>query len=185
MRAVIIIILGIILLAHPWNMKSDGLEHISGEREGQMKESDAGTMGEKMSGYDFDSFPNVTISGIDISSLNEDELAVLHAQAEYCQAMTDADTDAMRNLVSEDMVYTHMSGMKQSREEYFADVESGRLRYYTIGIEDPVISVDGDKGMITYTSVLNADAYGAIGTYRIKGTHHYDLRDGRWILVSR
>ena len=49
MRAVIIIILGIILLAHPWNMKSDGLEHISGEREGQMKESDPGTMGEKMS----------------------------------------------------------------------------------------------------------------------------------------
>ena len=26
----------------------------------------------------------------------------------------------------------------------------GRLRYYTIGIKDPVISVDGDKGMITY-----------------------------------
>ena len=28
MRAVIIIILGIILLAHPWNMKSDRLEHL-------------------------------------------------------------------------------------------------------------------------------------------------------------
>ena len=27
MRAVIIIILGIILLAHPWNMKSNRLEH--------------------------------------------------------------------------------------------------------------------------------------------------------------
>ena len=118
MRAVIIIILGIILLAYPWNMKSDGLEHISGERGGQMKESDAGTMGEKMSGYDFDSFPNVTISGIDISSLSEDELSVLHAQAGYCQAMTDADTDAMCNLVSEDMVYTVSADERYRKQEF-------------------------------------------------------------------
>lgn len=113
------------------------------------------------------------------------ELSVLYAQARYCQAMTDADIDTMRELVSEDMVFTHMSGRKQTREEYFADVADGSLNYFTIGIENPVIEADGDKARITYTSVLNADAYGARGTYRIKGTHHYALRDGSWILVNR
>ena len=112
------------------------------------------------------------------------ELSVLYAQARYCQAMTDADIDTMRELVSEDMVFTHMSGRKQTREEYFADVADGSLNYFTIGIENPVIEADGDKARITYTSVLNADAYGARGTYRIKGTHHYALRDGCWILAN-
>ncbi len=99
--------------------------------------------------------------------------------------MTDADIDTMRELVSEDMIYTHMSGMQQTREEYFADITDGSLRYYTIGIADPVIRADGDRGSITYTSVLNANAYGARGTYRMKGTHNYELREGGWIAVNR
>ncbi len=37
-------------------------------------------------------------------------------------SMTDADIDTLRVLVSEDMTYTHMSGMTQTREEYFADI---------------------------------------------------------------
>ena len=135
--------------------------------------------------YDFEQFLNVNITGIDISSLSEEEQAVLYAQARYCQAMTDTDIDTMRELVSEDMVFTHMSGMRQTREEYFADVADGSLNYFTIGIADPVIKADGDKAQITYTSVLSADAYGARGTYRMKGTHHYEKRDGAWIAVNR
>ena len=135
--------------------------------------------------YDFTLFTNVRITGIDLSSLSEDELAILYAQARYCQAMTEADVDTMRELVSSDMTFTHMSGLQQTREEYFADVADGSLRYYTIGMADPVIHVDGDRAQITYTSVLNADAYGARGTFRIKGTHYYERRDGAWIAVNR
>ena len=40
-------------------------------------------------------YGNVNITGIDLSSLNEEELAVLYALARYCQAMTDADIDTM------------------------------------------------------------------------------------------
>ena len=138
-----------------------------------------------MSGYRFDDFKNVEITGIDISSLNDDELSVLYTQARYCQAMTDADIDTMREIVSEDMIFTHMSGRQQTREEYFADIEKGRLNYFTIGIENPVIEINGDTASITYTSVLNANAYGARGTYRMSGTHHYERRDGEWIAVNR
>ena len=99
--------------------------------------------------------------------------------------MTDADIDTLRELVSEDMIYVHMSGMKQTREEYFADIADGDLCYYAIGIADPVIKTEGNRGSIAYTSVLNARAYGARGTYRMKGTHFYELREGSWIEVSK
>ena len=140
---------------------------------------------ETMSKYDFTEFPDVTITGTDISSLNEEELAILYAQTRYCQAMTDADIDALRELVAEDRIYTHMSGRQQTREEYFADIAEGDLRYFTIGIADPVLRADGEKGSITCTSVLIANAYGARGTYRMKGTHYYERREGRWIAVNK
>ena len=130
-------------------------------------------------------YTNIEVRGIDIDSLTEEQMEILLLQAQYCQAMTDADTDTMRELVSEDMTYTHMSGKTQTREEYFADIEKGRLNYYTIGIENPVIEVDGDTATIEYTSVLNANAYGARGTFRMSGIHHYEKRDGSWILVNR
>ena len=137
-----------------------------------------------MNEFDFSRFGNVTVTGTDINSLSKEDLSVLYRQAEYCQAMTDADIDKLREIVSEDMMFTHMSGLKQTREEYFADIADGSLNYFTIGIENPVIEVDGDKATITFTSVLNANAYGASGTFRMKGTHHYESRDGKWTIVN-
>lgn len=138
----------------------------------------------KMAEYDFSAFTNVELTGADLSAMSEEETAVLYQQAKYCQAMTDADTDTMGELVSEDMVFTHMSGRQQTRDEYFADVEDGSLRYFTIGIDSPVVEVDGDVASVTYTSVLNANAYGARGTYRMKGTHWFEKRNGDWISVN-
>ena len=151
----------------------------SGQAVPESEEGATSTMG-----YDFGEFPNVSITGIDLASLSDEELAVLYAQAKYCQAMTDADIEVMRELVSEDKTFTHMSGLQQTREEYFADVADGSLNYFTIGIADPVIMVDGDIAQLTYTSVLNANAYGARGTFHMKGTHHYEKRDGAWIIVN-
>ncbi len=64
-------------------------------------------------------YTNIEVSGIDIDSLTDEQMEILLLQTQYCQAMTDADTDAMRELVSEDMTYTHMSGKTQTREEYY------------------------------------------------------------------
>lgn len=147
--------------------------------------SPTGSEGEnEMAEYDFSDFTNVELTGADLSDWNKEELSVLYQQARYCQAMTDADTDTMGEIASEDMVFTHMSGRQQTREEYFADVRDGSLRYFTIGIENPAAEVNGDLASITYTSVLNADAYGARGTYRMQGTHWFEKRDGSWRAVN-
>ena len=141
--------------------------------------------GDEMQNYDFSQFTNVEITGIDLSALTDEQLSVLYRQARYCQAMTEADTETMAELVAEDVTFTHMSGRTQTREEYFSDIEDGSLRYYTIGIENPTIEVEGDNASITYTSVLNANAYGAQGTYRMQGTHRFEKIDGEWMSTNR
>ena len=135
--------------------------------------------------YDFSAFTNVTLTGVDLAALNDDELSALYQAARYCQAMTEADIDTMRQIVSEDMKFVHMSGMTQTREEYFADVAGGQLTYYAIGMEDPTVEVDGDLAAVTYTAALTANAYGAKGTFRMKGTHWYQRIDSEWIAVNR
>lgn len=82
----------------------------------------------------FDEFDKVNIAGIDVASLDEYRKEILYHQARYCQAMADADIDTLRELVSEDKTFTHMSGKTQTRDEYFADIQSGKLDYHTVGI---------------------------------------------------
>ena len=143
--------------------------------------SDDGT---DITDFDFLAFSNVELTGIDTSELRVEEKEVLYQQARYCQSMTEADTQTMREITSPDMIFSHMSGRQQTREEYLADIANGNLQYYTIGIENPVVNINGSYASVTYTSVLNANAYGARGTYRIDGTHWYENRNGNWIACN-
>ena len=133
---------------------------------------------------DFSVFNNVEVTGIDLSEWSADERAVLYQQARYCQAMTEADTETMTEITSPDMIFTHMSGRTQTREEYFADIADGNLQYFMIGIENPTVHINGSYASVSYTSVLNANAYGARGTYRIDGTHWYEKQDENWIACN-
>ena len=137
-----------------------------------------------MTDFDFSVFNNVEITGINTSELSADEQSVLYQQARYCQAMTEADTETMREITSPDMIFTHMSGRQQTREEYFTDIADGNLQYFTIGIENPVVNINGSYASVSYTSVLNANAYGARGTYRIDGTHWYEKQNENWIACN-
>lgn len=134
--------------------------------------------------YDFADFSNVELINANLDSMSNEQLEILYLQAKYCQAMTDADTDTMRELTAENKTFTHMSGRTQTRDEYFADVKNGSLRYFTIGIDSPVVTVSGNTATVAYTSVLDANAYGAKGVYRISGTHYYEKQNGKWIAVN-
>lgn len=129
---------------------------------------------------DFNILKNVKITGIDIDSLTDEEENILYTQSRYCQAMVDADIDTLKSIVSPDVTFTHMSGMIQTRDEYFEDIKEGRLNYYNIGIESPVIKINGNTATIEYTSVLDANAYGAKGVYRMHGKHKFRRIDKIW-----
>ena len=137
-----------------------------------------------MTDFDFSVFDNVEITGINVSELSAEEQAVLYQQARYCQAMTEADTETMMEITSSDMIFTHMSGRQQTRDEYFADIEDGDLQYFTIGIENPVVNISDNYASVSYTSALNANAYGARGTYRIDGIHWYEKQGEHWIVCN-
>ena len=159
----------------------DFMKHFRRNKQGEIVEISEET---DMKKIDFSDFSNVELIGADLDGMSNNQLAVLYQQARYCQAMTDADINTLRQLVSEDTTFTHMSGRQQTREEYFADIENGNLQYFTIGIDSPTVTVNGDTASITFTSVLNANAYGARGTYRMNGTHHWEKRGDKWVVAA-
>ena len=113
-----------------------------------------------------------------INLQGDTQMTITLAEKEGENKMAEYDFSAFTNV---ELTGADLSAMS---DEYFANVEDGSLRYFTIGIDSPVVEVDGDVASVTYTSVLNANAYGARGTYRMKGTYWFEKRDGDWISVN-
>lgn len=103
----------------------------------------------------------------------------------YYDAMENADIDTMSKYIADDATFTHMSGLTQTKDEYLADIASGELDYINISQEDVVITVEGDRATVSHTSVMEANAYGAYGTYRMGGTSHLVKQNGLWVRGKR
>ena len=84
--------------------------------------------------------------------------------------MTDFDFSVFNNV---EIIGINVSELSEEEQDVF-----------TIGIENPVVNISDNYTSVSYTSVLNANAYGARGTYRIDGTHWYEKQGENWIACN-
>ena len=96
-----------------------------------------------------------------MSSDSVEEEIVLNRYKEMEQAMVDKDIDTLNEIVKDGTTFTHMSGKTQTKQEYFDDIKNGRLDYQSYKIENPEVTIDGNKAILTARVSLTANAYGA------------------------
>jgi hypothetical protein len=63
------------------------------------------------------------------------ELEVHDLDAHRFRAMTEADLPALERVLSNDLVYTHASGWRQSKAEFLASLRTGELVYHSFASE--------------------------------------------------
>ena len=118
------------------------------------------------------------------NNLSCEEQEVLNRYKEMQQAMEDKNIEKLREIVKEDTTFTHMSGRTQTREEYFADIESKALDYQSYTIENPVVTIDGNKAVLKARVTLTANAYGAQGSYPFNVNAHFEKINNEWLYTN-
>ena len=113
--------------------------------------------------------------------MTNEEKAVLAAFEKMQQAMIDKDVETMLSLVTEDKTFTHMSGLKQTKEEFFGEIADGTLNYYKYVIHDPAVTIDGDKALLTGRTTLTAKVYGMSGSWTLPTNARFIKIGGKWI----
>ncbi len=119
------------------------------------------------------------------SNLNKaytgEEAEVLAVYEAIQQAMIDKDIGTLDRLYLDGTVFTHMSGKKQTKSEFFGEIEDGTLNYFAYGIRDLKITVDGSEAALTASVSLTAKVYGAAGTWTLPVSVRFTRIDGQWI----
>ena len=119
-----------------------------------------------------------------VNNLSSEEQEILNRYKEMQQAMVDKDIKKLREIVKDDTTFTHMSGRTQTREEYFADIESKALDYQSYTIENPVVTIDGNKAALKARVTLTANAYGAQGSYPFNVNAHFEKINNEWLYTN-
>ena len=98
-------------------------------------------------------------------------------------AMIKKDRAAMELYFDKNLTFTHMSGKKQTREEFIGEIMDGTLNYFKVDTRDFSIIVKGDTAQMKVTHTLTAKVYGINGSWTMSGKNTYKKRDGIWVRV--
>ena len=107
---------------------------------------------------------------------------LLHEQ--MCAAMTAADAEALGGLLGEGYVLTHMTGYRQPRAEWIADVSSLAMQYH--GMTDQQIEIEAaeDHAVIDARTLTDATIWGSRGTWRLCLRSRVERRGAGWVFAQ-
>jgi hypothetical protein len=104
----------------------------------------------------------VTVDDTDIRT------AVLANYEDQRRAMVAGDADALGELLAADFTLVHMTGYRQPKAEWLADVRSGAMTYHAMADVDVSVDVSGDAPVVTARTRTEATIWGASGTWPLQ-----------------
>lgn len=104
---------------------------------------------------------------------------------EYWRCMIAKDADGLRRLMTGDYTLLHMTGLKQSVEQFLKGLLDGTFIYYSADHDSIEVTVAGDHAsMIGKSRVLAAVYGGGKHSWRLRGDFTLRKEKERWKFSS-
>ena len=96
-------------------------------------------------------------------------------------AMINKDQAALERIHDDSFVLFHMTGMKQTKNEYISAIMGGTLNYYSAVHEDMKAAVNGDTAKLTGKSKVTAAVFGGgRNAWRLQLDLELIRKNGEW-----
>lgn len=116
------------------------------------------------------------------SSAEADKRFLTAQYHEMWEYMTSKNIEKLAPMMRADFHLIHMTGTKEGKEAYLADIKNRQLDYHTEENDSVDVTVHGDKATVVGKSRVNASVYGGSAhTWRLQLTFDYVKENGRWL----
>ncbi|MGB8432769.1 MAG: nuclear transport factor 2 family protein [Burkholderiales bacterium] len=89
------------------------------------------------------------------------ESEILALEAERCAAMLSGDESAMRRLFHDDMIFTHSTGLAETKSSFIGSIASGKFDYKRIEQSKERVRLYGDTALVSGQAEIDIDVDGA------------------------
>ena len=114
-----------------------------------------------------------------------DEEIIKNLYRDYWQYMITKDAENLKKLMSKDYYLLHMTGVRQSRDEFIKGLIGGTFNYYSAKHDGIEVKVSGDTAAMVGKSQVVAAVYGGRkNSWRLQGDFTLKKENGTWKLTS-
>lgn len=116
--------------------------------------------------------------------MNQQE-TIKYLYRQYWQYMIEKNAAGLRRIMTEDYYLLHMTGVRQSREEFLRDLLDGTFNYYKADHDSIVVRIDGNVAEMIGKSRVTAAVYGGRkNQWRLCGVFSLRNENGDWKLIN-
>ena len=114
----------------------------------------------------------------------EEEAGIRKIYRDMYQYMISKDIYQLGRLLDDSFVLTHMTGMKQSKQEYLEAIENGTLNYFSEEVDNISVEITNNKALLTGQSRVNAAVFGGSRhTWRLELDLELTKKNGQWLIT--
>lgn len=110
-----------------------------------------------------------------------DKEQIIQLYREMYTAMVNKDRAELERVHDDSFVLVHMTGMRQSKQDYINAIMDGTLNYYAASHEDMQVEVKGDTAVLIGKSRVTAAVFGGgKHTWRLQLRFQLVKKNGEW-----
>jgi ketosteroid isomerase-like protein len=112
------------------------------------------------------------------------EAEIKKAETAWTTAVSKSDAAAVASLLSDDLIYTHSTGLAESKSQYLAKLKTGAQKYDSIQYSDQKIRLFGNTAVVNGTFRMTGSTKGVPFDNTLLVTHVWVKQGNGWKLVS-
>lgn len=115
---------------------------------------------------------------------NSAEKEIRQTEMRRFEMMVHKDIKGLREVLADDLTYTHSNGLLDGKEQFLAALEAGKTLYQSIQSEEIKVRLLGEMAVLNGVAAVKVFTNGQTNEFRIRYTDIYAKRDGRWQLIA-
>ncbi len=114
-----------------------------------------------------------------------DKEQITECYKQMYRGMIEKDRAILNTVLDESFILVHMTGMRQSADEYIRAIENGTLNYYSAVDENITVSVNAEEAHLIGQSLVEAAVFGGgRSRWKLQLEIQMKKKNGCWMMTK-
>lgn len=115
---------------------------------------------------------------------NLEEQEVINVYKSFYEYKINKNIKELEKILDKNFILTHMTGYKQSKDEWFSQIMDEQMKYYNYRIDNLKVTINNNKAELIGRSKTDARIYGYRNNWNLQLRMPMEKINGKWIILE-
>lgn len=115
---------------------------------------------------------------------SSDEKALIATEKERFNAQITRDPNVLDKVLADDLIYTHSSGLVDSKQSFIQSIKEAKMVYEQINVEEQKVRIYGKIAVVNGVCTIKAINNGQPMNLKLRYTDAYKRNGKQWQLIT-